>query len=183
MSHILDSMEHFDRYTSLSDERTLSLLCSIRASGGSCTTMELREIVPNYPTLRERLEWMSEDGLIEIHRIYAPVKRTDVSLTERGKKVVSALQFDYSSISMRYADPVLRKLSKGEKVHYAELLKCVSNQRTLEKLLPELEKEGLLVCGAEETSYRSKFAVATEDGVRVGRGFQKAYRLIRGSQA
>ena len=176
-------MEHFERYTSLSDERTLTLLCFIRDRGGSCTTMDLREIVPNYPTLRERLDWMSEDGLIAINRIYAPVKKTEVSITETGKKVVSALKFGYSSISMRYADPVLRRLSKGDKVRYTDLLKCVSNQRTLEKLLPELEKEGLLVRGAEETSYRSKFAVATEDGVRVGRGFQKAYRLIRGTKA
>ena len=176
-------MEHFERYTSLSDERTLSLLCFIRARGGSCTTMELREIVPNYPTLRERLEWMSEDGLIETERIYAPVKKTTVTITETGRKVVSALQFGYSSISMRYADPVMRCLSKGEKVYYAALLKCVSNQRTLNKLLPELEKEGLLVRGAEETSYRSKFAIATEDGMKVGKGFQKAYRLIRGNHA
>ena len=42
---------------------------------------------------------------------------------------------------MRYADPVMRCLSKGEKVYYAALLKCVSNQRTLDKLLPEVEKE------------------------------------------
>ncbi len=176
-------MEHFEKYTSLSDERTLSLLSYIRTHGGSVSTMDLRGIVPNYPTLRERLEWMLEDGLINLSRVYAPVKRTTVSITEIGKKVISALQFEYASTTMRYADPVMRCLSKGDKVHYADLLKCVSNQRTLDKLLPELEKEGLLVCGAEETSYRSKFAVATEDGVRVGKGFQKAYRLIRRNQA
>ena len=37
--------------------------------------------------------------------------------------------------------------------------------------------------GAEETSYRSKFAIASEDGMKVGKGFQKAYRLIRGNHA
>ena len=172
-------MEHFEKYTSLSDERTLSLLSFIRANGGSASTMDLRGIVPNYPTLRERLEWMAEDGLVILSRVYAPVKKTTVSLTEMGKKVISALQFEYASITMRYADPVMRCLSKGDKVYYAALLKCVSNQRTLDKLLPELEKEGLLVRGAEETSYRSKFAIATEDGVKVGKGFQKAYRIIR----
>ena len=91
-------MEHFERYTSLSDERTLSLLCFIRARGGSCTTMELREIVPNYPTLRERLDWMSEDGLIETERIYAPVKKTTVThLDQNGTtstQVISQPTYD-----------------------------------------------------------------------------------------
>ncbi len=173
-------MEHFRQYTSLSDERTLSLLSYIQLHGGSCTTTDLRTVVPNYPTLRERLDWMSQDGLIEIERIYAPVKRTNVTLTEIGKKVNSVLPKGYDSISMRYADPVMRCLSRGEKVHYAELLKVVSNQRTLEKLLPALEDEGLLVRGVEETSYHRKFAVATEDGKKVGKGFQKAYRMITG---
>ena len=58
-------MEHFDRYTSLSDERTLELLAYIRSCGGECSTVELRKVVPNYPTLKERLDWMAEDGLIE----------------------------------------------------------------------------------------------------------------------
>ncbi len=171
-------MEHFGRYTSLSDERTLSLLSFLQNHGGRSTTVELRSVISNYPTLRERLEWMAKDGLVTVDRIYAPVKKTTVFLTDTGRKVYSLLPSGYKSISMRYADPVMRCLSKGEKVHYAELLKFVSNQRTLEKLLPELEREGLLVRGVEETSYRRKFAVATEDGMKVGKGFQKAYRVI-----
>ncbi len=176
-------MEHFDRYTSLSDERTLSLLVFLQSHGGSCSTVELRKVVSNYPTLRERLEWMSADGLVTIKRVFAPVKSTTVTLTETGRKVNSLLPKGYESITMRYADPVMRCLSRGEKVHYAELLKYVSNQRTLEKLLPELEREGLLVRGVEETSYRRKFAVATEDGIKVARGFQKAYRMITGGRS
>lgn len=172
-------MEHYERYTSLSDERTLSLLAFIREHGGSCSTIELREIIPNYPTLRERLSWMQDDGLITIIRAYSPKKNVTAAITDLGKKIVTTLSFDYSSISMRYADPVLRLLSKGGKVCYKDILKCVSNQRTLEKLLPELEKEGLLVRGVEETSYRSKFAVATENGVKVGKGFEKAHQMIR----
>lgn len=175
-------MEHFENYTSLTDERTLSLLGFIREQGGSCSTIELRKVIPNYPTLRERLDWMTADGLITITRVYAPKKNFTASITETGKKVISALSFDYDSISMRYADPVLRLLSKGDKVCYKDLLKCVSNQRTLEKLLPELEREGLLVRGVEETSYRSKFAVATENGVKVGKGFEKAHRIILDSR-
>lgn len=176
-------MEHFGRYTSLSDERTLSLLVYLQNHGGSCSTIDLRNVISNYPTLRERLEWMTKDGLVTIDRVYAPVKKTTVTLTETGRKINSILPSGYESISMRYADPVMRCLSRGEKVHYAELLKFVSNQRTLEKLLPELEKEGLLVRGVEETSYRRKFAIATEDGMKVGKGFQKAYRLITGGRA
>ena len=176
-------MEHFGRYTSLSDERTLSLLDYLQNHGGSCSTMDLRNVISNYPTLRERLDWMSEDGLVTIERVYAPVKRTTVALTDTGRKITSLLPSGYKSIAMRYADPVMRCLSRGEKVHYKELLKCVSNQRTLEKLLPELEKEGLLVRGVEETSYRMKFAVATEDGIKVAKGFQKAHRIITAGKA
>ena len=172
-------MEHFDRYTSLSDERTLELLAYIRSCGGECSTVELRKVVPNYPTLKERLDWMAEDGLIDSSRVYAPVKKTTVFVTDLGRKVISALSFGYGSISMRYADPVLRCLSKGGKVHYADLLKNVSNQRALEKLLSALEADGLITRGVENESYRAKFALATEEGVRVGKGFAKAYRIIR----
>lgn len=176
-------MEHFDRYTSLSDERTLDLLTFLRRQGGQCSTVDLRAVVPNYPTLRERLDWMTEDGLIDSVRVYAPVKRTTVSVTESGRKVLTALSFGYQSISMRYADPVMRCLSKGDRVHYAELLKNVSNQRALEKLLPELERDGLLTRGVEEESYRAKYAVATAEGVKVGKGFNKAFRIIRKNAA
>lgn len=175
-------MEHFERYTSLSDERTLDILSYLSSHGGVCSTMELRNVIPNYPTLRERLDWMESDGLIGCVRVYSPVKKTTVSITASGKKVLSALSFEYGSISMRYADPIMRCLSKGVKVHYADLLKFVSNQRTLDKLLPELEKDGLLVRGVEEESYRAKYAVATDEGVAVGKGFSKAYRIIRKNQ-
>ena len=164
-------MEHFDRYTSLSDERTLELLAYIRSCGGECSTVELRKVVPNYPTLKERLDWMAEDGLIDSSRVYAPVKKTTVSVTDLGRKVISALSFGYGSISMRYADPVMRCLSRGGKVH--------SNQRALEKLLSALESDGLITRGVETESYRAKFALATEEGVKVGKGFAKAYRIIR----
>ena len=162
-------MEHFDRYTSLSDERTLELLAYIRSCGGECSTVELRKVVPNYPTLKERLDWMAEDGLIDSSRVYAPVKKTTVSVTDLGRKVISALSFGYGSISMRYADPVMRCLSRGGKVHYADLLKNVSNQRALEKLLSALESDGLITRGVETESYRAKFALATEEGVKVGK--------------
>ena len=172
-------MEHFDRYTSLSDDRTLSLLTYLRSHGGECSTVDLREVVPNYPTLKERLDWMAEDGLVDSTRVYAPIKKTTVKFTDSGRKVASILPFEYGSITLRYADPVMRCLAKGGRVQYSVLLRNVSNQRALEKLLAALERDGLITLGKESESYKAKFAEATEEGVRVGKGFAKAFRIIR----
>lgn len=183
-------MRHLDEYTSFTEKGTFSILC-VLANADRCLAKmdELRKYIPNFQTLRERVRLMNAEGLVTVTTLYEGGKTTWVELTPKGMQVASMALVLSNTVdsdkpiqdhvlNSRYADFVIRYLAK-EPRKFNDLAPYVTNFRTLEQLMSNLESAGIISIEEVEGRPRNyKVAKLTVLGNGVAVTLDKTYAII-----
>ena len=175
-------MERTD--ASISRSRTATLLMALAASPDPLMLKELKGEVSN-SVVRDLVDQMELDGLVDIVVTTRPRKTVWVSLTPAGKRVsaiMSMVNEDIGggpvagkSLDLRRTDAVLALLSDGP-AGIREVKRAASSYRTAVKVLAALEREGLAV--VDPPGARRRYARLTEEGEIAAKAYSMMHQII-----
>ena len=180
-------MRESDFFTSFSDRNTAALVLALYEADGPLIMKDLQSITNHTQTLRQRLDSMAEEGIVDLDVVFAPHKYVRVSLTEMGKETALLLSMadtvipgDISdkSINMRYADPILRLMRGKEYVIQKDIKTVMPYYNSITKVLSRMEDEGLVLRTESDEGYREVRYSLTPVGKRIADVFQTIYNKI-----
>ena len=74
-------------FTVMSDRHTAALILALYDADRPIVMKDLQRITNHTQTLRQRLDRMEEDGIVDIQITYEPHKFVKISLNETGKEI------------------------------------------------------------------------------------------------
>ena len=170
-------MRDTDFFTSMSDRNTAALILALYEADRPLIMKDLQDITNHTQTLRQRIDSMEKDGIVDVEIVSSVHKQVRISLTEKGTEIALLVSMantiipgDISekSINMRYADPILRLLRGKEYVVQKDIKDVV-----------RMEKEGLVTRTVSSESYREIRYSLTSMGKQVADAFETIFRKIR----
>lgn len=182
-------MREGDFYTSIGDGHTVAILLALKDADDQVIMKDLIPIVNHNQTLRNRLDRMEEEGLVNLLIVREPRKQVRVWLTDMGKDI--AIMFgmvnmlvspgkglDEKSLDMNLADPILRMLNGKEYVVQKELVGIFRSYATVTKVLNAMVVDGIAVRTENNDSYREIRYSLTDLGRRVAEVYQNVFDKI-----
>lgn len=172
----------------MSDRHTAALVLALYDADGPVVMKDLQIITNHTQTLRQRLDRMADDGIVDLNVVYEPHKTVRVSLSETGKEVALLVSMMNSiipgddvrnkSINMRYADPIMRMLRGKEYVVQKDIMAAMPYYDSITKALGKMSEEGLVVRSESEEGYREIRYSLTPKGRQVADAFETIFRKI-----
>lgn len=179
-------MRQGDFFTVMSDRHTAALTLALYDREDT-VLKDLQSVTKHPQTLRQRLDQMEEEGIVNLETVYTTHKFVKISLTETGKEIALLLSMADTvipgdiadkSINMRYADPILRVLRGKEYVIQKDIKAVMPYYNSFTRVLSQMEKEGLVDIGESTESYREVRYSLTPTGKRIADVFDSIYRKI-----
>lgn len=181
-------MKGGDFFTIMSDRHTAALILALYNADGPVIMKDLQDITNHTQTLRQRLDRMEEDGIVDIEIVYVPHKFVKVSLNDTGKEVALLVSMmnsiipgddvEQKSINMRYADPILRLLRGKEYVVQKDIKTVMPYYSSIVKVLAKMVEEGLVIRTESDESYREIRYSLTPMGRQVADAFESIHKKI-----
>lgn len=180
-------MRDTDFFTSMSDRNTAALILALYEADRPLIMKDLQDITNHTQTLRQRIDSMEKDGIVDVEIVSTVHKQVRIGLTEKGEEIALLVSMantiipgDISdkSINMRYADPILRLLRGKEYVVQKDIKDVVRSYDSTTKVLAKMEKEGLVTRTISSESYREIRYSLTPMGKQVADAMDSIYRKI-----
>ena len=173
--------------TSIGEGRTIAILLMLK--DGPLIMKDLKGVIPNAQTLRNRLELMESDGLINISVVTVNHKQVVASLTDLGREAAMLFsmvdlsvspdkELSEKSIDMRHFDTVIRMLRGKEYVVQRELRDSIGTFDTVIRVLEKMESEGLVDRVDNRKGGREIRYSLTPMGVRIADVYENLYQKI-----
>ena len=177
--------------TSVGEGRTIALLLMLR--DGPLIMKDLKAVIPNAQTLRNRLEMMESDGLINISVVTVNHKQVVASLTDLGREAVMLFsmvdlsvspgkELSEKSIDMKHFDTVVRMLRGKEYVVQRELRDSIGTFDTVIRVLERMESEGIVNKVDNRKGGREIRYSLTSAGRSIADVYQNIYNKICGQR-
>jgi len=175
------------RSTSIGEGRTIALLMMLRE--GPLIAKDLKAVIPNYQTLKARLERMESDGLVRLSVIQKGHKQVSVELTDLGRDAALVLSMagavvsrdrpvPETSLDMRHFDTVVRMLRGKPYVVQGDIRREIGTYDTVVRVLDRMVGESLVVREDSRDGWREIRYSLTPLGRQVSDAFQSVYEKI-----
>lgn len=186
-------MREGEFFTVMSDRHTAALILALYNADGPIVMKDLQKITNHTQTLRQRLDRMEEEGIVDIQITYEPHKFVKVSLNDAGKEIALLVSMMNSiipgddiedkSINMRYADPIMRMLRGKAYVVQKDIKAVMPYYESITKVLKRMEQEGLVTISESDEGYREIRYSLTPTGKQISDVFQIIFTKIKNSIA
>ena len=181
-------MREGEFFTIMSDRHTAALVLALYDADKPVVMKDLQNITNHTQTLRQRLDRMEEDGIVDIEIVYDPHKFVKVSLNDTGKEVALLVSMmnsiipgddvEEKSINMRYADPIMRMLRGKDYVVQKDIKAVMPYYSSITKVLGKMAEEGLVIKTESEEGYREIRYSLTSTGKQVADAFESIFKKI-----
>ena len=186
-------MREGEFFTVMSDRHTAALILALYDADGPIVMKDLQRITNHTQTLRQRLDRMEEDGIVDIQITYEPHKFVKISLNETGKEIALLVSMmnsiipgddiEEKSINMRYADPIMRMLRGKEYVVQKDIKAIMPYYDSITKVLRRMESEGLVTISEPDEGYREIRYSLTSKGKQVADAFESIFKKIEAARS
>ena len=175
------------RFTSIGEGRTISLLFILK--DGPLILKEMKSVIPNAQTLRQRLDQMRRERLVRISVVKDVHKQVRAELTDLGLEVAEMFsdvdrsllpdkRFEDKSIDMRHFDNVIRMLHDKNYVVQKELRDAIGTFDTVIRVLKAMESDGIVDRVDNREGGREIRYSLTPIGRKIADVYQSIYKKI-----
>ena len=179
-----------DFYTCMEGRDTLPILLALKMTGEPLILKDLSETVPNNTTLRNLLDDMEEEGLVDLIVVINGGHRCiTVSLTDTGRDVSLLLSVANNlvspsknirdkSLGQKHFDTIVRILRGKDYVIQKEITEYVKNYDSAKRVLDAMEEDGLLISVVDRTHRKEIRYTLTDLGEQIAGIYQAVWEKI-----
>ena len=174
-------------FTSIGEGRTISLLFILK--DGPLILKEMKSVIPNAQTLRQRLDQMRRERLVRISVVKDVHKQVRAELTDLGLEVAEMFsdvdrsllpnkRLEDKSIDMRHFDNVIRMLHGKNYVVQKELRDAIGTFDTVIRVLKAMESDGIVNRVDNREGGREIRYSLTPAGKKIADVYQSVYKKM-----
>ncbi len=174
-------------FTSIGEGRTISLLFILKDE--PLILKDMKTVIPNAQTLRQRLDQMRREGLVRISVIKDVHKQVRAELTDLGLEVAEMFsdvdrsllpnkRLEDKSIDMRHFDNVIRMLHGKNYVIQKELRDAIGTFDTVIRVLKAMESDDIVNRVDNREGGREIRYSLTPAGKKIADVYQSVYKKM-----
>ncbi len=174
-------------FTSIGEGRTISLLFILKDE--PLILKDMKTVIPNAQTLRQRLDQMRREGLVRISVIKDVHKQVRAELTDLGLEVAEMFsdvdssllpdkRLEDKSIDMRHFDNVIRMLHGKNYVVQKELRDAIGTFDTVIRVLKAMESDDIVNRVDNREGGREIRYSLTPAGKKIADVYQSVYKKM-----
>ena len=178
-------------FTTISEGRTIALLLAIRDNPR--TIKELKPIMPNNTSLKNRLLQMEKEGLVKVTTIHDRYKYVVTEITDFGKRVADLFsivnvlvlpnkEIGEKSIDKRHFDPIIRLLRMEQPMYQRNIRDEIGSTAPTVKMLNMMIEDGIVSVKCEKERVPTYWYSLTTLGEQIAAIYQTVYDGIRSSE-